>query len=145
MFREAVSERRCLVPSSGFYEWKGERGSKQPFRVHVTDDDVFAMAGIWNRWEYDGDVLETVSILTTEANEVMEPIHDRMPVILPREAEHEWLTGDVADALSVCRPYDGDNLAAYEIETTVNDPSNDRPAIIEPASTEQTGIGEFGA
>lgn len=143
MFKYAFEERRCLIPSDGFYEWQGERGSKQPYRVYLKDNEPFAMAGIWNRWEENGESLETVAILTTEPNEVMEPIHDRMPVVLEPEDEEAWLTGSVDTALAACDPYDGDDMVAYEISTAVNNPGNEEENIIEPSNTEQSGIADF--
>jgi putative SOS response-associated peptidase YedK len=145
MFREPVAERRCLVLADGFYEWAGERGAKQPYRVHLADDRPFAMAGCWNRWESDDDVLETVTILTTEANDVVAPIHDRMPVVLEPATESIWLEGTLETALSVCGPYGGDDMCTYEVSRAVNFPENDRPAVVEPASETQSGLEDFGA
>jgi len=143
MFEEAFKERRCLVLTDGFYEWKGERGNKQPFRVHLADDEPFAMAGIWNRFEANGEALETVTILTTEPNEVIEPIHDRMPVVLERDDEDTWLAGAPDQALAACGPYEGSDMAAYEVSTALNNPENDGAEVILPADTEQSGIEEF--
>ena len=143
MFKNAFEKRRCLVPADGFYEWRGERGSKQPYRLHLVEDDPFAMAGIWNRFEANGNKLETVTILTTEPNAVMEPIHDRMPVVLERDEEDTWLHGAPADALDVCGPYDGGEMEAYEISTAVNNPGNESADIVEPADGEQAGLEEF--
>jgi len=143
MFEEAFKERHCLVLSDGFYEWYGERGSKQPFRVHLADNEPFAMAGIWNRFEANGEALETVTILTTEPNEVIEPIHDRMPVVLERDDEATWLAGAPDQALAACGPYQGGDMEAYEVSTAVNNPENDGAEVILPADTEQSGIEEF--
>jgi putative SOS response-associated peptidase YedK len=143
MFKYAFEERRCLIPSDGFYEWRGERGSKQPYRIHLEDNDPFAMAGIWNHWEDNGESLETVAILTTDPNEVMEPIHDRMPVVLEREDQGDWLTGGIDTALDACDPYDGDDMVAYEISTAVNNPGNEGENIIDPSDSEQSGIADF--
>lgn len=145
MFKFDFEERRCLVPTDGFYEWAGERGSKQPFFLHLTENDPFALAGIWNRFENNGDALETVTILTTEPNEVMEPIHDRMPVVLERDEEETWLHGAADEALEVCGPYDGDDMEAYDISTTVNNPSNEGPELVEPSDTKQSGIGDYSS
>lgn len=143
MFRDAFEERRCLVPSDGFYEWRGERGSKQPYRVHLEGKDPSAMAGIWNRFEANGETLETVTILTTEPNAVMEPIHDRMPVVLEPDEEESWLHGDPDEALSICGPYEGGDMEAYEISTAVNNPGNEGPEIVDPGDSEQSGIEDF--
>ena len=162
VFKQAWESRPCLVLSSGFYEWKAvERGPKQPYRVHREDsegrspsgsrpgagDDVaFAMAGIHQRWEPDdGDAepLDTVTILTTEPNDLIEPLHHRMAVVLPADEEETWLTAGPEERAELCRPYPDDDLDAYPISTAVNDPSNDSPAIIERDETEQSGLGEF--
>jgi len=146
-FADAWESRPCLVLSSGFYEWKDtERGHKQPYRVHRKDDPAFTMAGLWERWEPDddsGDALDTVTILTTKPNDLIEPLHHRMAVVLPREEEETWLTAGPEERAELCRPYPDDDLDAYRISTAVNDPSNDSPGIIEPDETEQSGLGEF--
>lgn len=145
-FRDALAERRCLVLADGFYEWRGERGHKQPYRIHLAGDEPFAFAGLWNRWEASGDSLETVTIVTTEANDVVAPIHHRMPVILERDAEREWLRADVDQALDLLDPYAGSDLQAYPISTRVNDASFDDPEVlVEVAAQEQSGLEEFGA
>lgn len=143
MFREAFAERRCLVLADGFYEWQGARGSKQPYRIHLTDNEPFAMAGLWNRWTANGESMETVTILTTDPNDVLEPIHDRMPVVLPVDAEVRWLDAEPKTAQSLCVPYPGDDMEAYAVSTAVNNPGNDRPEVVTPAETEQSGIDEF--
>lgn len=139
-FRDAWESRPCLVLSSGFYDWKpADRGQKQPYRFHREDDVAFAMAGLW---EPGGD-RPTVTVLTTEPNDVVEPIHHRMPVVLPRDVENEWLSAGPERRRELCRPYPGDDLVRYPVTTRVNDPGNDSPAVIEPAETEQSGLGEF--
>jgi putative SOS response-associated peptidase YedK len=148
-FADAWESRPCLVLSSGFYEWKDTgRGGKRPYRVHREGDVAFAMAGVHERWEPDdGDTdatpLDTVTILTTEPNELIEPLHHRMAVVLPADEEEQWLTGGPEERADLCRPYPDDDLDAYPISTAVNDPSNDSPGIIEPDETEQSGLGEF--
>jgi len=147
-FENAWGSRPCLVLSSGFYEWKAtERGPKQPYRVYREDDVAFAMAGLWERWEpddgSDGQPLDTVTVLTTEPNEVVEPLHHRMAVVLPRDEEETWLTAGPDERRDLCRPYPDDDLDAYPISTAVNNPANDSPGIIEPDETEQSGLGEF--
>ena len=144
-FRDAFERRRCLVLGDGFYEWAGSRGSKRPHRVHLTDDRPFAMAGLWDRWE-NGSTIESVTIVTTEANDVVAPIHDRMPIILEPENEREWLHADPSQAHDLLDPYAGDDLETYPISTTVNDPSNDSPDVLLPADRgEQSDLGDFGA
>jgi len=143
-FRDAWESRPCLVLSSGFYEWKETgRGSKQPYRVYREDDPVFAMAGLWQHWEHDGQQRDTVTILTTEPNDLIEPLHDRMAVVLPRDVEDAWLTAGPDERSSLCRPYPDDDLDVYPISTAVNNPATDSPSLIEPDESEQTGLGEF--
>lgn len=145
-FREALERRRCLVVADGFYEWRGERGSKQPYRIQRTDDQPFAFAGLWERWEPSGDgddpdaPRRTVTIVTTDANDLLAPIHDRMPAILAAEAEAAWLAAAERDLLD---PADAEPLTAFPVSTAVNDPANDSAAVIEPAETEQSGFEDF--
>lgn len=143
-FGDAWAERPCLVLSSGFYEWKEVgAGPKEPYRIYRQDDPAFAMAGLWEETTVDEGTVRSVTILTTEPSDVVEPIHDRMPVVLPREAESAWLEAGPEARADLCRPYPGDDLEAYPISRAVNDPGNDDPRVIEPAETEQSGLGEF--
>ena len=146
-FEAAFRERRCLVLADGFYEWQAAegRGPKQPYRVHLAGNAPFAFAGVWNRHEFGGEPFESVVIVTTEANDVVAPIHDRMPVIVDRGREREWLHAGPDDAKRLLRPYAGDDLRAYPISTRVNDPSNDDPQVLVEESTQQRGLGEFGS
>jgi putative SOS response-associated peptidase YedK len=107
-FRDAVAKRRCIVPATGFFEWKGVARQKQPFAITLPGRHVFGFAGLWERWKpTEGDAVETFTIVTTEANPAVAEIHDRMPVILPREAEETWLAGDPAEAVRLLAPYAG--------------------------------------
>lgn len=144
-FRDAFSKRRCLVAADGFYEWKGKRGSKQPFRVQRADGEPFAFAGLWESWGDNGDELQTVTIITTEPNSMVEYIHNRMPVMLEKDEHTIWLESDDEDELlAMLDPYPAELTDAYEISTAVNNPSNDSPEIIEPLDHGQSGLGEFG-
>jgi putative SOS response-associated peptidase YedK len=145
-FEDAWESRPCLVLSSGFYEWHARNGGpKQPYRIYREDDPAFAMAGLWERWEGPDETVSCVTILTTEPNELTAPIHDRMPVVLPKDAESEWLSSGPEARTELCRPYPGDDLAAYEISTRVNNPENDDARVIEPLEHEQSGLDEFGS
>lgn len=145
-FRDAWESRPCLVLSSGFYEWHARNGGpKQPYRIFREDGSAFAMAGLWDEWEDGGDRRSCVTILTTDPNDLMEPIHDRMPVILPEDLEDEWLSADPDTRTDLCRPYPDDDLDAYEISTKVNDPTNNDPSVIEPLGHDQSGLGEFSS
>lgn len=91
-FRSAFRRRRCLVPVDGFYEWRGEAGHRQPYHVALEGGHLFALAGLWERWSpREGEALETFTVLTTEANDSVRPLHDRMPAILPARAREAWL------------------------------------------------------
>lgn len=146
VFENAWESRPCLVLSTGFYEWESRNGGpKQPYRIYREDDPAFAMAGLWERWDGDDETVSCVTILTTEPNEVIEPIHDRMPVVLPTDAEAEWLAAEPSRRKELCQPYPDVDLTAYEISTYVNDPGHDEPTVIEPLEHEQSGLGEFGS
>jgi putative SOS response-associated peptidase YedK len=145
-FRSAFDSKRCLVLADGFYEWQGQRGPKQPYRIERVDDEPFAFAGLWESWSSNGDQLDTVTIITTGPNAVMEPIHDRMPVMLEPEDEDRWLQADDPDELqALLDPYPDELLDAYSISKRLNDPGNDSPDVIDPVDVgEQSGLGEFG-
>jgi putative SOS response-associated peptidase YedK len=134
-FRNAARFRRCIVPASGFYEWKTE-GSRIPYYIRLSDGGPMGFAGIWEaRKTPEGSFLETFAILTTAANASMTTIHDRMPVILHPDAYCRWLDQDVRDPRqlqSLYLPYPADLLALHPVSTQVNSPRNDDPDCIEP-------------
>ncbi|WP_428265748.1 SOS response-associated peptidase [Haliangium sp.] len=140
-FRDALRRRRCLVVADGFYEWQrssgGKRGGKQPFYVHRRAGEAFGMAGLWERWRApDGSWLETCTILTCDANELMAPIHHRMPVIVDRVDYDRWLSPEALPPQALddllAPPPVGD-FEAYRVSPLVNSPHNDVPACVEPA------------
>jgi putative SOS response-associated peptidase YedK len=137
-FRSAFKQRRCLIPASGFYEWaKQETGRKQPFFISLRDGEPFSFAGLWERWHDPvGEEIQSCTILTTTANEVMQPIHERMPVILGPSSEEQWLDPQTsADALrSLLVPYSSEGMEARPVGLWVNNPRNDGPKCLEPAS-----------
>jgi putative SOS response-associated peptidase YedK len=144
VFEQAWESRPCLVLSSGFYEWKApDGGPKQPYRIYREDYPAFAMAGLWDVWESETETIPCVTILTTDPNDFMKPIHDRMPVVLPQEMEAEWLSANPDTRKELCQPYPEDDLGAYEISTRVNNPRNGDPRVIEPLDHEQSGLSEF--
>lgn len=146
VFERAWESQPCLVISSGFYEWQSQNGgSKQPYRIYREDDPAFALAGLWDVWEGEEDSITCVTILTTNPNDLMEPIHDRMPVVLPEADESEWLSADQATRKEMCQPYPEDDLTACEISKQVNNPGNDEPTVIEPLDHDQSGLDEFTA
>jgi len=138
-FREAFEQRRCAIPADGFYEWqKLDGGRKQPYYLSRTDGKPFAFAGLWERWRdrTSGVVIESCAVITTTPNELLAPIHDRMPVMLDREAAAEWIREDaVAGALDVLlQPFPADLMHALPVSSHVNRPTNDDPACIAPAA-----------
>ena len=137
-FRSAVKYRRCLLPTDGFYEWKAIAGQKRkpPYFIRMADDRPFAFAGLWAHWEgLDGAAIDSCTILTTEPNEMMADIHNRMPVILAPKDFTQWLDPAVqaADAVRpLLRSFPPAGMKAFPVNTTVNRPSNDTAACIEP-------------
>jgi len=138
MFSKALQTRRCLVLADGYYEWVQAGEKKQPYYIRLANEKPFAFAGLWNRWESktEGEVVESCTIMTTEANEMMQKIHHRMPVILPASAYEQWLDPKMQDAGAATQyllPYNSKEMAAYPVSTRVNNPRNDKPECIEPA------------
>jgi putative SOS response-associated peptidase YedK len=130
MFRSALRKRRCLIPADGFYEWLALTGEKrkQPYCFRTVDERPWAFAGLWERWRGPDGPVESCCILTTGANELVRPVHDRMPVIMPRERWAEWLDPQAQDAgelVLLLRPYPADTMRAYPVGTRVNNPKND--------------------
>jgi putative SOS response-associated peptidase YedK len=133
-FREALQRRRCLVPATGFFEWRGEPGRKQAFAITVPGRPLMAMAGLWERWKpkEGGDPVETFTIVTTDANASVAPIHDRMPVILHEAAYDEWLFGTAESALKLLLPYASD-VDTRPIGSLVGNSKNDVPEVLADA------------
>jgi putative SOS response-associated peptidase YedK len=136
-FRDSFARHRCLVPADGFYEWRRQPGRRQPFLFHAVDGEPLAVAGLWAGW-HDPEtdvVLRTFTIVTTAANELMAPIHDRMPVLIPRDAWALWLDpelDDIGELQGLLVPSPDDELEVYPVETLVNNVRNDGPALIVP-------------
>jgi putative SOS response-associated peptidase YedK len=142
MFRDAFRQRRCLVPADGFYEWKPGAGGKQPWRIERADGAPFAFAGLWDRWQgRDGKVIESCVILTTDANETVRPIHDRMPVILDIGRFGPWLEASPIEASDLIEPWRG-ALEAFPISRRINDPSFDDAGLIEPVEVGDRAPGD---
>jgi len=135
-FRAAFRQRRCLVPADGFYEWQKVGTRKQPYVIRLRDGGPFAIAGLWEHWKgTDGEVIESCTLLTTEANDLLRPVHPRMPVILDPENYALWLDTEVDDTAlleSLLHPYAEVPLACYPVSTRVNAPANEGPDLIEP-------------
>ena len=133
-FRNALKRRRCLILADGYYEWQKTPVGKRPYRIIMKSGEPFAMAGLWETWkDHQGKVVPSCTIITTSANDFLSPIHDRMPVILPRESEDLWLDPDTDDAAvltGMLIPYSDEALIAYEISAMVNYARNDGPEVI---------------
>jgi putative SOS response-associated peptidase YedK len=134
-FRHAFKSKRCLIVADGFYEWQKRDGGKQPYFIHMRDDCPFAFAGLWDLWTKGDEPLSTCTIITTNANDLMTTIHERMPVIIPRSAYEVWLDPDVKDAKRLeplLMPYPDDQMEAYPVSSRVNNPTNDVPECVVP-------------
>ena len=144
-FRDAFRSNRCLVLADGFYEWQSTRDGTQPYRIELADRAPFAFAGLWAEWEGNGTTHHSITIITTDSNAVVDPIHDRMPVMLQREEEATWLSAEEHGSLQeLLDPFPSDRLRAYPISTRVNTPSNDSPDIIDPIEpASQSGLDDF--
>ena len=134
-FKHSLKARRCLVIADSFYEWKREsKSNKQPHRIYLKSEEPFAFAGLWSVWEQNGSRLATCTILTTSANEMMCELHDRMPVILPKELEETWLNPqtDMETIKGLLQHYPADKMAHYPVSQAVNSPKNEGAELIMP-------------
>jgi putative SOS response-associated peptidase YedK len=140
-FRAAFRRRRCLVPADGFYEWQRQEQGKQPFYIRLDDEKPFAFAGLWEHWEGpDEATIDSCTVLTTEPNDLIRLLHNRMPVILAPKDYDLWLDPGVQEAellQPLLRPYPSENMIAYPISTWVNSPRNEGPQCIEPLSEQK--------
>jgi putative SOS response-associated peptidase YedK len=138
-FRKILERKRCLVPADGFYEWKTAGTKKQPVRFVMKDRSLFGMAALYDSWVMeDGSKLHSCAILTTEPNTIVAEVHSRMPVILRQEDESKWLDRGVTNAellLSLCRPYNPEEMTSYEVDPRVGNVRNDDPECLEPLRT----------
>lgn len=136
-FRAAFKRRRCLIVADGFYEWKTQDGKKQPFYFQLADGKPFGFAGLWERWEKeDEEAIESCTIITTNANDLMQPIHDRMPVILDSQDYDHWLDPEVQkpeSLQSLLQPYRSQEMTSYPVSTKVNNARTDSPECVKQA------------
>jgi putative SOS response-associated peptidase YedK len=151
MFNRLIRNKRCLVPADSFYEWQvkpvventlfgeaplaGKANTiKVPYRIMMKDEDLFSFAGLYDEWldKSTGEMLHTFTIITTEANELVRPIHERMPVILSPDAEELWLDPNEKEVLDLLQPFDAGKMKAYRISNLVNSPANKKADIINP-------------
>jgi putative SOS response-associated peptidase YedK len=139
-FRDSFLNRRCLVLADGFYEWRREAGRKQPYRFHRRDEKPFAFAGLWDRWESpDGETLWSCTIVTTSANGLVQPIHDRMPVILDRSQHAMWLDPATPEERlgAMLEPREFEAFEVYPVSTLVNKATNDSAECMLPVPSGQ--------
>jgi putative SOS response-associated peptidase YedK len=137
-FKRPFQSRRCLVPADGFYEWRFTKTTKGkiPMRIRLKSQEPFAMAGLWERWkDAEGKELRTFTIITTEANEALQPIHNRMPVILKRTDEEAWLDpkAQATRLTALLAPYPAEEMEAYEISKLINNAAVNTPDCVAPA------------
>ena len=131
-FKNAFQRRRCLVLADGFYEWKRDNKYKVPMRIILKTGEPFGFAGLWETWKSSkGEVVHSCSIITTIPNAILEPIHNRMPVILSRESECSWLTSDTDSSYlrELLLPYPADAMEVYQVSALVNASNNDTPEV----------------
>jgi putative SOS response-associated peptidase YedK len=135
-WRRPFERRRCLVPADGFYEWRPlSAKAKQPYAFTMKTGESFAFAGLWDAWkEPDGGWLISYAIITTDANELMEPVHNRMPVILKPTDYDRWLSRDEVERppIDLLRPYEADRMTAHPVDTRVGNVRNNEPGLCEP-------------
>jgi putative SOS response-associated peptidase YedK len=136
-FKESIKSKRCLIPADGFFEWKKEGKAKVPYRITLNSDEAFSLAGIWDSWERpsDGEIINTFTIITTSANRLVNELHDRMPVILPKPIEEHWLDDRLKenDLVDLMRPFDADQMHMYKVNKIVNSVQYNIPECIQVA------------
>ena len=135
-YRTPFKRRRCLIPADGFYEWKVVNGNKVPHHIRMKNSGVFALAGLWDRWEGDGETLDSCSIIVMPANEVMKPIHERMPAIIAPACYNWWLDARITDKQVIMQHLNSapsNQLTAFPVSTWVNVPKHDDERCIQPA------------
>jgi putative SOS response-associated peptidase YedK len=137
-FKAAFRKRRCLIVADGFYEWRKDGRVKTPVYIRLKSERPFGFAGLYDSWTSpEGKEISTCTIITTGPNELMKPIHDRMPVIIPKAQEALWLDSSIQDErllFPVLKPYDSQEMEAYDVSQIVNSPKNNSPECIKPVS-----------
>jgi putative SOS response-associated peptidase YedK len=148
-FREAFRYRRCLIPADAFYEWqKLDAKTRQPFAIAMKDGTPYAFAGVWEKWKdrAAGADLLTFAVITTDPNEVVQPMHDRMPVIIPGRDYDRWLQAGNPERppVDLLRPFYASQMTAWKVGNAVGNVKNDSPELIEPASDVRKEANEGG-
>ncbi len=137
VFKDSFAHRRCLVPVDGFYEWRHQGKQRLPLHITVESRRPFSLAGLWDTWRTpEGLEVVTFTIVTTDANDAIRGVHDRMPVFIAREDRHRWLT-DAAHAAALLKPWAGEPLQLTEVNPLVNKSTVDDPRCLQPARTVQ--------
>lgn len=136
-YREAIKRRRCLVPADWFYEWKKmDAKTKQPYAIALNDGSLFAFAGLWDTWKdkATGQAINTYTVITTDPNQLMEPLHNRMPVILQRRDYDRWLApGDPSQLpVDLLKPFPAEEMKAWPVSPRVGNVRNNDPSLVEP-------------
>ena len=143
-YREALKKRRCLVPADAFYEWhRIDKKTKHPFAFALKSGEPYAMAGLWERWQpKEGEPLETFTILTTDPNELMEPVHNRMPVILAEGDYSRWLEpgNPVHPPLDLLRPFPAEKMVSWPVSERVGNVRNNDPQLLEEPQPAQSSL-----
>jgi putative SOS response-associated peptidase YedK len=136
-YRTPFKQRRCLIPADGFYEWKVVNGNKIPHHIRMRDSSVFAFAGLWDHWEGEGETLDSCTIIVMPANEVMKPLHERMPAIIAPTHYDLWLDSRITDKQEIMQYLNSapsSQLTAYPVSSWVNSPKNNDERCIQPAT-----------
>jgi putative SOS response-associated peptidase YedK len=133
-FRTAYAKRRALLPIDNFFEWQKVKGPRQPYAIGMKSGEPFALTALWESWKHPatGDIIRTFCVITTEANELLAQIHDRMPVIIPPEAYDRWLSPAEPDPRDLLIPFPAEPMTMWPISARVNSPKNDDPTILDP-------------
>jgi putative SOS response-associated peptidase YedK len=134
-FRSAFKKRRCLILADGFFEWKKDGPTKQPYLIRLKTGKPFAFAGLWEYWDKEGEPLETCSIMTTQANELLKPLHERMPVILKKKDFEKWLDPNLQEPAKIqayLQPLNPEELTLFPVSSRVNSPRNNDADCIQP-------------
>ncbi|MFC4409830.1 SOS response-associated peptidase [Chungangia koreensis] len=135
-FRNAYRKKRCILPADSFYEWQHDGKNKTPINIKMKDGGLFGLAGLWESWKSpDGNLIHSCTVVTTEANEIMEQIHDRMPVILKPESEKIWLSPSIQDPEvlnRLIRPFDAEQMETFIVSNEVNSPKSNHEGLIIP-------------
>lgn len=141
-FKNAFKQRRCLIAATGFYEWRKDIHGTTPFYIGLRTDEPFGFAGLYEIWQSpDGNELNTCTVITTQANELIKPIHDRMPVIIQHHEHTQWLDPSIRDTqalLSLLKPYPPEKMKVHRVSTLVNSPLNNSADCIKPIPNNDT-------